>query len=469
MAAHDLGLDRLEIRRKNLIPHAAMPYALALVRPNDGFPDTACDSGDYASAFDRCVKDSGWAEKAKQSGKLIDGRYHGLGIACFIEGGASGPRENARIVIERDGSFAVYVGSSGIGQGVETVMSQIAADALDVPIEKVTVYHGSTTYLPEGYGSYGSRATVMGGSAIVATAEHFDREDPRRRRRAPRRGGEGGDVARRQRRHAPDGRRVAPAELAGLSADGKFDNSKATYTYGTAVAHVAVDARTGSVDVLDYLVVDDVGRIINPETLHGQVIGAAVQGLGSTFTEEIAYDEQGQLLVASLADYLVPLATDYPNLRALSLEAHPSPNNPLGAKGAGEGGIIPVGGALSNAVAAALASFGAEPRVLPLTPARIWQLIRTRGNARSPHGAKRNAGQPAPDFAALHPGYRLEIPMSECKCSTLGQFAVILWESMRRSLRRSSASAIAAKPVGGSMRRSAGRARAPGSLRRKSA
>ena len=174
---------------------------------------------------------------------------------------------------------------------------------------------------------------------------------------------------------APDGRRVTLAELAGLSADGKFDNSKATYTYGTAIAHVAVDPRTGGVEVLDYVVVDDVGRIINPETLHGQVIGAAVQGLGSTFTEEIVYDEHGQLLVGSLADYLVPLATDYPRVRAVSLEEHPSPNNPLGAKGAGEGGIIPVGGALSNAVASALSSLGVEPRVLPLTPARVWQLI----------------------------------------------------------------------------------------------
>jgi carbon-monoxide dehydrogenase large subunit len=122
-------------------------------------------------------------------------------------------------------------------------------------------------------------------------------------------------------------------------------------------------------------VVDDVGRIINPETLHGQVIGAAVQGLGSTFTEEIVYDQNGQLLVASLADYLVPLASDYPVVRAISLEAYPSPNNPLGAKGAGEGGIIPVGGAVTNAVAAALSSFGVEPRELPLTPPKLWQLI----------------------------------------------------------------------------------------------
>jgi aerobic carbon-monoxide dehydrogenase large subunit len=374
MAAKDLDLDRLEIRRRNLIALAEMPYPLALVRPNDGFPDTACDSGDYASTFDRCIADAGWVDKLALNGKLIDCRYHGLGVACFIEGGGSGPRETARIVIERDGSFAVYVGSSSIGQGIETVMAQIAADALEVPIERVKVYHGSTTYLPDGYGSYGSRATVMGGGAIVETANALVEKI---RVAAAERLGVPADaitlhdgVA-----AAPDGRRVMPAELAGLSIDGKFENSKNTYTYGTAIAHVTVDARTGGIEVVDYIVVDDVGRIVNPETLHGQVIGAAVQGLGSTFTEEIAYDEHGQLLVGSLADYLVPLASDYPTVRAVSLEEHPSPNNPLGAKGAGEGGIIPVGGALSNAVAAALSSLGVEPRVLPLTPSRIWQLI----------------------------------------------------------------------------------------------
>jgi aerobic carbon-monoxide dehydrogenase large subunit len=181
---------------------------------------------------------------------------------------------------------------------------------------------------------------------------------------------------------APDGRRLALAEIADapLAADGTFSNSKATYTYGTAIAHVAVDPRTGKVDVLDYVVVDDVGRVINPLTLHGQVLGAAVQGLGNVFTEEIAYDASGQLLVGSLADYLIPVATDYPHLRAISLEAHPSPNNPLGAKGAGEGGIIPVGGALANAVGAALTPFGAQPRQLPLSPPRVWQLIRDAKN-----------------------------------------------------------------------------------------
>src|SRR5215475_5068289 len=172
-----------------------------------------------------------------------------------------------------------------------------------------------------------------------------------------------------------DGRKLALAEIAGVAADGEFRNSKATYSYGTSIAHVAVDPATGAVEVLDLVTVDDVGRVINPLTLHGQVLGATVQGLGSVFSEEIRYDASGQPLIGSLADYLIPVATDYPNVTTISLEEHPSPNNPLGAKGAGEGGIIPIGGAVANAVASALRSLGIEPRELPLTPARVWQLI----------------------------------------------------------------------------------------------
>jgi carbon-monoxide dehydrogenase large subunit len=374
LAARDLRLDRLAIRRRNLVAIGEMPYRLASVLPNDGFGETQCDSGDYASPFERCVKEARWAEKAPLEGKLVDGRYHGLGIACFIEGGASGPRESARMAVESDGNVAVYVGSSSVGQGIETVMAQIAADALELPLECIRIYHGSTSYLAEGFGSYGSRATVMGGCAIVLAAEALLAKF--RTAAARKLGVSEGDlkvvdgVAR-----AADGRTLALSEIDALAADGTFSNSKSTYTYGTAITHVAVDAKTGQVEVIDYTVVDDVGRIVNPLTLHGQVIGAAVQGLGSVFTEEIAYDENGQLLVGSLADYMIPLATDYPHLRAISLEEHPSPNNPLGAKGAGEGGIIPVGGAVANAVAAALRPFGVEPRALPLTPPRVWQMI----------------------------------------------------------------------------------------------
>jgi carbon-monoxide dehydrogenase large subunit len=375
MAAQDLGLDRLAIRRRNLIAVGEMPYPLATVLPNDGFGETACDSGDYSSTFDRCVKEARWSEKASLQGKLVEGRYHGLGIACFIEGGASGPRESARMVVESDGGVSVYVGSSSVGQGIETILAQIAADALELPLERVRIYHGSTTYLVEGFGSYGSRSTVMGGCAIVLAAdgllEKFRDAAAKRLGVAAGELNVTGGVA-----SAADGRTMALAEAGALCAEGTFSNSKATYTYGTAIAHVAVDPKTGQVEVIGYVVVDDVGRIINPLTLHGQVIGAAVQGLGSVFTEEIAYDENGQLLVGSLADFMIPVATDYPVLRAISLEEHPSPNNPLGAKGAGEGGIIPVGGAVANAVAAALRPLGAEPRALPLTPPRVWQLIK---------------------------------------------------------------------------------------------
>ena len=156
---------------------------------------------------------------------------------------------------------------------------------------------------------------------------------------------------------APDGRVIALADLAaaGVAAAGSFANSKSTYAYGTAAAHVTVDTRTGQVALLDYVVVDDVGRAINPLTLHGQMIGATVQGLGGVFGEQLSYDAEGQLLVGTLADYLLPVATDFPNIRAVTTQNHPSPNNPLGAKGAGEGGIIPTGGVIANAVAAALA------------------------------------------------------------------------------------------------------------------
>lgn len=376
IAADELRLDRLEIRRRNLIPTSAMPYMLAPVRPLDGFNDTACDSGNYREAFDLCVEEGHWEDRIKLDGKLVEGHYHGFGISCFVEGGASGPRETAKIEVEKDGNVAVYVGSSAIGQGVETIMAQIAADALEISIDRIRVMHGSTNYLSEGFGSYGSRGTVMGGSAIIVAAkallEKFGELAARRLDVAVTEIKVQDGVAR-----VADGRSVSLAQLAdeSLTADGVFSNSKLTITYGTAIAHVTVDAKTGKVNLLDYVVVDDVGRIINPKTLHGQVIGAAVQGMGSVFTEELAYDENGQILVGSLADYMLPVATDYPKVRAVSLEHYPSPNNPLGAKGAGEGGIIPVAAAIANAVSSALKSFGVQANELPLTPARVWRMI----------------------------------------------------------------------------------------------
>jgi carbon-monoxide dehydrogenase large subunit len=382
LAAADLGLDRVEFRRRNLVREEDMPYRLAEVAPLG--LGSECDSGDYAQTLDRCLAEFGWAEKAKLDGQVIDGRRHGVAIGCYIEGGASGPKENARLALESDGTVSVYVGSSAVGQGVETIFAQIAADALGLSLARIRgVYHGSTDYLDDGYGSYSSRSTVMGGSAVIAAADKLKQairaEGARRLGCAPEDVSLLGDDG-----VSADAGRMSLAEIADakLAADGTFASHKRTYSYGSHAAHVAVDLGTGQVAVLDYVAVEDVGRIINPETLHGQAMGAIVQGLGGTFLEWLQYDENGQLLTGSLADYLMPTATDFPRIRAVTLEEKPSPNNPLGAKGAGEGGIIPVGGVIANAVAAALRPLGVTINALPLSPPRVWERIEASRQAR---------------------------------------------------------------------------------------
>ncbi len=377
MAAADLGIDRVEFRRRNLLSESEIPWQLATVQP---FGDeTSTDSGNYHQTLERCLEEFDWTAKAQLDGKMIDGRYHGIGIGCYIEGGASGPREGARLVLETDGTVSVYTGSSSVGQGLETVFTQIAADALGLPMTSIRgVFHGSTTGVREGFGSYSSRSVVMGGSALLdgaqkllhrikeSAADHFDC--------AP------GDIEIAANEViGPDRQTLTFAELTReqgpLSAEGTFSSSKRTYSYGAHAAHVAVDPKTGHVEVVDYVGVEDVGRIINPHTLHGQALGAIVQGLGGVLLEHLVYSEEGQLLSGSLADYLMPTALDFPNVRVFALENYPSPNNPLGAKGAGEGGIIPVGGVIANAVAAALRPLGLQPLELPLSPPRIWALI----------------------------------------------------------------------------------------------
>jgi aerobic carbon-monoxide dehydrogenase large subunit len=336
--------------------------------------ETECDSGDYQKTLARCLDEFKWAERAKLNGKLVDGRYHGIAVGCYLEGGGTGPRENVRLVIEADGSISLYVGSSSVGQGVETVFAQIAADALEMPMVRINqVLHGSTDYVVEGYGSFSSRSIVMGGNAIMDAAGKL--RTLIREAAARRLGCEPNEVAIDRGKAMGPGAAIELKEFAGLSADGTFASNKRTYSYGAHAAYVAVDPKTGHVELIDYVAVEDVGRIVNPLTLHGQCIGAVVQGLGGTFLEHFIYDENGQLLTGSFADYLMPTASDFPQIRAVALEEKPSPLNPLGAKGAGEGGIIPVGGAVANAVAAALVSFGVQPRELPLSPPRVWQLI----------------------------------------------------------------------------------------------
>jgi aerobic carbon-monoxide dehydrogenase large subunit len=375
MVARDLGIDQIEFRRRNLVREADMPYKVATITPFESKDEL--DSGDYSVTLDRCLAEFGWAEKAKLKGKLVDGRYHGLAVSCFIEGGAAGPKESARLVLETDGSLSVYMGSSGVGQGLETAFAQIAADAMEMPMDRINqVLHGSTAYVSDGYGAYHSRSIVMGGSAVLDAAKKLR---DIMRAEAARRLNCGADevVLADERASAPGGKSVSWAELAPepISIEGAFHNHKHTWAYGAHAAHVTVDPKTGQVALLDYVAVENCGRMINPLTLKGQLVGAVVQGLGGAFLEHLVYDDSGQLLTGSLADYLVPTASDFPKIRGFVMESHPSPINPLGAKGAGEGGIISVGGVISNAIADALSSLGAEPRDLPLSPPRVWQLV----------------------------------------------------------------------------------------------
>ena len=381
LAAADLGVDRVEFRRRNLMPPEGIPHKLVTLFPGG---DTLSDSGDYRVTLERCLELFDWENKVLLNARQIDGRRHGVAIACYLEGGGIGPKEHARVVAEPDGRFMVYVGASGNGQGLETVMAQIAADALAVPLHRIRgVRHGSTTDTKDGFGAYSSRSTVMAGSAVHQAA--LELVLALRRAAAQRLGCAEADVL-----IAPlsddehsygCGGSVRSVRLTELLADGPmeveavFTCAKRTYSYGAHAVHVAIDEGTGHVAIVDYVAVEDVGRIVNPVTLHGQTVGAVVQGLGGVFLEHLKYDSDGQLLSGTLADYLLPGASDFTCIRTEAMERFPSPHNPLGVKGAGEGGIISVGGVVANAIAAALHDYGANPNVLPLSPERVCRLI----------------------------------------------------------------------------------------------
>jgi carbon-monoxide dehydrogenase large subunit len=269
-----------------------------------------------------------------------------------------------------------YVGSSVLGQGLETTLAQVAADTLKLPFDKVKILHGSTTYLKEGFGTFASRSMVVGGSAVVDGCNNLlaaVRAAATERLGFPNEAIEiaGGEVT-------AGGKKAKLSDFAGLQAEGSFATTTRTYSYGAHACHVAVDPRTSHAEILDYVAIEDVGVAINPHIVHGQAIGALVQGLGGVFLDEIMYDRDAQMLNASLADYLVPLATDFSNVRAITMELRRSKTNPLGAKGAGEGGMVAVAATVANAVAAALKPLGVQLRDLPLSPARLWALVNGR-------------------------------------------------------------------------------------------
>jgi carbon-monoxide dehydrogenase large subunit len=254
---------------------------------------------------------------------------------------------------------------------------------MELPYDKIRILHGSTSYVNDGYGAYHSRSTVMGGNAILIGADKL--KQLVRETAAKRFGCRPEDVIidGEQVSHGPSQLSLADLSDVPLQVEAEFFNKKYTWAYGTQAAHVAVDPGTGHVKVIDIMSVEDVGRMINPLTLHGQAIGSMVQGLGGAFLEHLVYDDEGQLLTGSFADYLMPSASDFPHLNSITVELKPCPNNPLGAKGAGEGGLIPIGGLMANAVADALSHLDVQPMELPLSPPTIWRLVEQAEAARS--------------------------------------------------------------------------------------
>jgi CO/xanthine dehydrogenase Mo-binding subunit len=275
----------------------------------------------------------------------------------------------------------VYVGSASVGQGVETVLAQICADSLQLPFESVDVIHGDTDRVPRGMGAFGSRATSLGGAAVMQAAQAL-------RSRLMRAASEELEAAERDLVFDADaiavagspGARVSLAKLidgpgSWLEEEAVFDAEHMSFPYGLHLVAVEVDLDTGGVALERYAVAYDVGRAINPQLVEGQVIGGAAQGVGGALLEEFAYDETGQLASGSFMDYLLPTAGEVPPVEVLITQDAPTPLTPLGAKGAGEGGTAAAGAAIANAVSDAL---GVEMTALPLTPHRVSKLAHRR-------------------------------------------------------------------------------------------
>ena len=396
IAATQLGLDRAELRRRNLLGPDDLPYDIGELVPGEA--GAAYDNGDYPALFERLLEAIGYDRTRGEGGRRDDGRYFGTGFACFVESSGAGPAETARIAVHSRDAIDLFTGCTSMGQGLETTLAQIGADHLDLPIEGITVHHGSTTLVDMGWGTYNSRAMVMGGSAVKLAADGIVAEilslaGRRLNLDAERLTYRGGVVYRKGEEGEPvieldellafarETGGIKPGEAA-LEASATFEQSERTFSYGAHGARVAVDVETGAVELLDYVTIEDVGRVVNPRLVHGQAVGAAVQGLGGTFLDELVYDQDGQLVTGTFADYLVPTSTDFPRVESITVDGAPSKLNPLGVKGAGEGGIVAVAAAAANAVADALAEFRVEVTELPISPANVHRWLDAAGTAK---------------------------------------------------------------------------------------
>ncbi len=389
--ARELKIDPAAIRRRNFIGADAFPY-----RTPTG---ATYDSGNYARALDKALALVGYDTLRKEQARLRSvGRYLGIGLASYVEitglaAAASlpgGAWESATVRVEPTGKVTVLTGASPHGQGEETTFAQIVSDRLGVPVNDVAVLHGDTRAVPHGVGTFGSRSTPVGGSAVYIAAEqirekatqiaaHLLEASPADLvfeggrfavRGTPERGVEFREIV----RLAYKGSRLPVGMEPGLESTHFFAPKDRVFPFGTHLCVVEVDQDTGAVKFVRYVAVDDCGNILNPLLVAGQIHGGIVQGLAQAVYESAVYDQEGQLLTSSFMDYAVPKAAHVPSFE-LDHTITPSPHNPLGVKGVGEAGTIGATPAVVNAIVDALAPWGVSHLDMPITPQRIWEVM----------------------------------------------------------------------------------------------
>ena len=370
-----LGLDRVEIRRRNLIGKSAMPYVLGLGTLG---ADIVYDSGDYALLLDKALELADWpALQRELAARRGQGEMVGAGLALFVEKSGLGPFDDVRIEVKPDG-IEVVTGVASIGQGVETAIAQICADALGVNYGKIKVIHGQTDRIERGMGAFASRVTVMCGEATRQAATQLRAQALQAAAQlmqtdADRLDIVDGEIVRTDR----PGPSMPLSALGDLTAEATFESRHMVYPYGVHIAVVQVDADTGGTKIERYFIAFDVGKAVNPRLVEGQIAGGFAQGVGGALLEEFHYDEAGEPLSVTFADYLMPTAREIPEISVLVTEDAPSPLNPLGLKGAGEGGVNPVGAAIASAIDDALGRPGAVTQ-LPVSPQRLKALMAGR-------------------------------------------------------------------------------------------
>jgi CO/xanthine dehydrogenase Mo-binding subunit len=373
------GLDAMTVRRRNLIAAAEMPFRRGLAALGD---DIVFDSGDYAGLLDKALAAFRWeALQGELRTRRGRGEAVGAGLAFFVEKSGLGPKDGVEIAALEDGTVELVTGGASLGQGFETAMAQICAELLGVDYRAVRVVHGQTDRIGHGIGAHASRATVMTGSATAVAAGNLRQKLLAAGSEILQAPADRLDLVegRIVRRDEPLGPSISMAELvhqagAPIAAEGWHETPHMNYPFGCHLVVLRIDRDTGGIAVERFCAAYDIGRAVNPMLVEGQIMGGFAQGLGGALAEEFLYDEAGQPLSVTFADYLMPTACETPPIEVLLQEDAPSPLNPLGLKGAGEAGVNGVGAAIASAIDDALGIEGAVTR-LPVTPQRVLELI----------------------------------------------------------------------------------------------